>query len=255
MCRHGAAGIGWGWRVGSCSWSSPARAAFPGSSQSGESSGSPACTLPAGPGAGEPAAQPHGTCQASACSCLPRRSWRCPARDLRSMGTVSELCASSFQAFLCPSVATKAGRRFVPSPLLAAGFPSPQQTWRCPRLRLHMAPADSERHRESSPSHRLLPMHTAGLHRPGPLPALSPGRAAGHWAALRGIALHWCWWWHPGGCTKPSAAVAGPVPAPRPPALGNACALGRPCSGSVAARAARGGALQTKIGAGAAVVG
>lgn len=44
---------------------------------------------------------------------------------LRSMGTVSELCASSFQAFLCPSVAAKAGRRFVPSPLLAVGSLSP----------------------------------------------------------------------------------------------------------------------------------
>ncbi|OXB81074.1 UNVERIFIED_CONTAM: hypothetical protein H355_005004 [Colinus virginianus] len=32
---------------------------------------------------------------------------------LRSMGTVSELCASSFQAFLCPSVAAAA----VPSDL------------------------------------------------------------------------------------------------------------------------------------------
>ncbi|XP_063207818.1 cytohesin-1 isoform X3 [Chroicocephalus ridibundus] len=104
VCRQGAAGIGWGWCVGSRRWSSPARAAFPGSSQSGESSGSPACTLPAGPGAGEPLLSHTG----------PARPLPAPSEsDLRSMGTVSELCASSFQAFLCPSVAAKA----VPSDL------------------------------------------------------------------------------------------------------------------------------------------
>ncbi|XP_061866501.1 cytohesin-1 isoform X2 [Colius striatus] len=75
------AGIGCGWCVGSCGWSSPARATVPGSA---------ACTLPGRP------AQPTASCAAP-----------------RGMGTVSELCASSFQAFLCPSVAAKA----VPSDL------------------------------------------------------------------------------------------------------------------------------------------
>lgn len=91
-------GIGWGRRVGSCCWSLPL----------------PEPPSPAPGGAGTPGAAPAA---GSRCCCaVPVCPLPAPGEPaLRSMGTVSELCASSFQAFLCPSVAAAAGRCFVPS--------------------------------------------------------------------------------------------------------------------------------------------
>lgn len=83
----------------------------------------------------QPGVPAAGSCRRAA-RCLPGSP--CPTRGLRAMGTVSELCASSFQAFLCPSVATKAGRCPVPpasrsDPVPTAGPVAPAPYGSCHR--------------------------------------------------------------------------------------------------------------------------
>lgn len=223
VCRQGAAGIGWGWRVGSCRWSSPARAAFPGSSQSGESSGSPACTLPAGTGTGEPAAQPYGTCQASACSCLPRRSGTSAAwgRSANSVPPVSR-----------PSSAP----RWLPRQVGAS----------CPPLRSPRGPCPPSRRGGARGSGSIWLLLTAAQRVLSVLPSPSPACHRPPQARAPASAEPWqsgcalgCLVWHCPApvlgatlgrgargpvavarrCTQPGAAVACPAPAPRPPAL------------------------------------
>lgn len=177
------------------------------------------------PSTGEPAARPHAPLW-PLCSCLTSaRSWWHPAWDPRGMGTVSELCASSFQAFLCPSVAAKAGRQCVPPspPCRGRGFPSPSRRgaargsgsiwpW------LHMAPAESS----TGCPHRLT---ASFLCRPSQARAsastepLQDGRAPG---PSPGIALPWrwchagqgCWGASGGGWEVTGTAMACPAPAP-----------------------------------------
>lgn len=166
---------------------------------------------------GLPGVPAAGSCRRAA-RCPPGSP--CPTRGLRAMGTVSELCASSFQAFLCPSVAAKAGRCPVPSasrsdPVPTAGPVAPAPYGSCHRQhgasrssrRPHALPGSGPRKHGSGRTAGCGALPTA-LVEPG-----SPRQSQG---------VHTAQWGRAPSCPSPS-----PLLPPAPPGQCPCCSPAR----------------------------